>query len=296
MAFSFFAKQKEDHFDYGQLRKCKVCENEFNGRYCNLCGEKVIEPYERSLREFLDSLLNAFTFLDGKFWRSFKLLILKPGQLARNIADGRRVPYMKMISLFFVANFFYFLFPVFDTYNSSLYTQINALGAHSIQAKAMVKERIEKEKIKIEDFQDDYQNQSTNLSKLFIVVLVVVLTLFFMVVNYSKQHYFFDHLLVALEFYSFQLLINLLIIANVILWVIKIGSWYDLDMNFLISDQVFSAMTSLILIYFLFRQQTTFYHQKWYWAAPKTILLLFLIGLSINYYRMMLFYITMWTL
>ena len=106
----------------------------------------------------------------------------------------------------------------------------------------------------------------------------------------------FDYLLVALEFYSFQLLINLLIIANVILWVIKIGSWYDLDMNFLISDQVFSAMTSLILIYFLFRQQTTFYHQKWYWAAPKTILLLFLIGLSINYYRMMLFYITMWTL
>ena len=62
----------------------------------------------------------------------------------------------------------------------------------------------------------------------------------------------FDYLLVALEFYSFQLLINLLIIANVILWVIKIGSWYDLDMNFLISDQVFSAMTSLILIYFLF--------------------------------------------
>lgn len=295
MAFSFL-KKKEDHFDYELIRKCKVCDHEFKGRFCNVCGEKVIEPYERSFREFLDSLLNAFTFLDGKFWRSFKLLVLKPGQLARNIADGKRVPYMKMISLFFVANFFYFLFPVFDSYNSSLYTQLNSLGEHSIQAKALVKERIEKEKIDIEDFKRNYQNQSTNLSKLLIVVLVVVLTLFLMIINYSKQNYFFDHLLVALEFYSFQLLINLVIIANVILWVIKVAKWYDLDWNFLMTDQVFSTITYLILLYFTFRQMITFYHQKWYWAAPKAILLLFLMGISIDYYRMMLFYITMWTL
>lgn len=295
MAFSFL-KKKEDHFDYELIRKCKVCDQEFKGRFCNVCGEKVIEPYERSFREFLDSLLNAFTFLDGKFWRSFKLLVLKPGQLARNIADGKRVPYMKMISLFFVANFFYFLFPVFDSYNSSLYTQLNSLGEHSLLAKAIVKERIEKEKISIQDFQRDYQNQSTNLSKLLIVVLVVVLTVFFMVINYSKRNYFFDHLLVALEFYSFQLMINLVIIANLFLWVIKIGKGYDWDLNFLLTDQFFTILTSLILIYFLFRQQISFYQQRWYWAAPKAILILYLVGQSVHYYRMMLFYITLWTL
>ncbi len=295
MAISFFTK-RDDHFDYELTRNCKVCNNAFKGRFCNVCGEKVIEPYERSFREFLDGLLNAFTFLDGKFWRSFKLLILKPGQLARNISEGRRVPYMRMISLFFVANFFYFFFPVFDSYNSSLSTQLNSLGEHSIQAKAIVKERIEKDKIAIEDFQREYQNQSTNLSKLLIVVLVVVLTLFLMVSNYSKQNYFFDHLLVALEFYSFQLLVNLVIIANVFLWVIEIGNPYNVDMNFLLTDQVFSSITSVILIYFLFRQQISFYSQKWYWAAPKAILILFLIGQSVHYYRMMLFYVTMWTL
>ncbi|MBI3218074.1 MAG: DUF3667 domain-containing protein [Bacteroidetes bacterium] len=295
MAFSFFTK-KEDHFDYELLRKCKVCEHEFKGRFCNVCGEKVIGPYERSLREFLDSLLNAFTFLDGKFWRSFKLLVLKPGQLSRNIADGKRAPYMKMISLFFVANFFYFLFPVFDSYNSSLYTQLNSLGTHSIQAKAIVKERVEKDKIEIRDFQRDYQNQSTNLSKLFIVALVVALTIFLTVINYSKQNYFFDHLLVALEFYSFQLIMNLVIIANLFLWIIKIGKGYDWDLGFLLTDKFFTILTSLTLIYFLFRQQITFYHQKWYWAIPRAVLLLFLIGQSVHHYRMMLFYVTMWTL
>jgi hypothetical protein len=109
MAFHPF-RRRIDTFDLEVTRTCKVCNNTFHGRYCNICGEKVSEPYERSFLNFLDGIVNAFTFLDGKFLKSLKLLILRPGQLSRNIADGKRVPYMKTISLFFVANFFYFLF------------------------------------------------------------------------------------------------------------------------------------------------------------------------------------------
>ena len=110
MEFKFF-KRKPETFDWEVTRICKVCSNTFKGCSCNICGEKVIEQNERSFLNFLDSLLNAFTFLDGKFIKSLKLLVIRPGQLSRNIADGLRVPYMKMVSLFFVANFFYFLFP-----------------------------------------------------------------------------------------------------------------------------------------------------------------------------------------
>lgn len=295
MAFSVF-KKKEDTFDYEESRICKVCSNMFKGRYCNVCGEKVTEPYERSILNFFDNLLNAFTFLDGKFLKSLKLLITRPGQLSRDIADGKRVPYMKMVSLFFVANFFYFLFPVFDSYNSSLYTQLNSLGTHSVKAKEIVKQKLEKDKIEIKNFQREYQNQSTNLSKLLIILLVFAFTGFLMVVNYSKQNFFFDHLLLALEFYSFNLIINSVLLPNVFSLIVKSGKFFDMDFGILLTDNFFSWVAALTLAYFLFKAQRLFYNQKWYWVVPKTFLLLFLLLESIHYYRMMLFYVTMWFL
>jgi Protein of unknown function (DUF3667) len=295
MAFSIL-KKKQDDFDYEASRICKVCNNMFKGRYCNICGEKVTEPYERSILNFLDNLLNAFTFLDGKFLKSLKLLITRPGQLSRDIADGKRVPYMKMVSLFFVANFFYFLFPVFDSYNSSLYTQLNSLGAHSIKAKEIVKYKLEKDKIEIKDFQKEYQNQSTNLSKLLIVLLVFAFTVFLIVVNYSKQNFFFDHLLLALEFYSFSLIMNSVLLPNIFSLIVKSGRVFDMDFGILLTDNFFTWVAVLILIYFLFRAQHLFYNQKWYWVVPKAFLLLVLLRESIHYYRMMLFYVTMWFL
>jgi Protein of unknown function (DUF3667) len=295
MSFSIL-KKKRDDFDYEASRICKVCNNMFKGRYCNICGEKVTEPYERSIIHFLDNLLNAFTFLDGKFLRSLKLLIFRPGQLSRDIADGKRVPYMKMVSLFFVANFFYFLFPVFDSYNSSLYTQLNSLGSHSVRAKEIVRKKLEKDKIDIKNFQKEYQNQSTNLSKLLIVLLVFAFTIVLMAINYSKQNFFFDHLLFSLEFYSFNLIFNSVLLPNLFSIIIKMGGGFDKDFSVLLTDDFFTAITVLTLAYFLLRAQHLFYNQKWYGVIPKTFLILYLLRWSIYLYRMMLFYVTMWFL
>jgi Protein of unknown function (DUF3667) len=293
MAFNPF-KKKVDAFDVEAIRTCKVCNTTFQGRFCSVCGEKVTEPYERSILHFFDNLLNAFTFLDGKFLSSLKLLLSNPGQLSRNIADGKRVPYMKMVSLFFVANFFYFLFPVFDSYNSSLDTQMNYLGDHSIQATEIVKQKIEEEKIDFKDFQKEYHSQSTNLSKLLIVLLVFAFTTTLVVVNYSRQNFFSDHLLFAFEFYSFNLIVNSVVLPNVFLILIKLGRAFDLDFSIILADEFFTILAYLLIGYFVFRAERTLYHQKWYWALPKTLLLLYLLRWSIYYYRIVLFYFTMW--
>ena len=293
MKFNLF-KKKEYTFDLEVMRICKVCSNTFHGRYCNICGEKVFESHERSLLNFLDSLLNAFTFLDGKFIQSLKLLLTRPGQLSRNIADGMRVPYMKMVSLFFVANFFYFLFPMFDSFNSSLHTQMNSLGEHSIRAREIVKQKVERDKIDIQEFKRDYQNQSTNLSKLLIVLLVIMLTGILTIANYSRSAYFFDHLLFALEYYSFHLLINLVILANGFKLLIQLVSQWGLDWSALLSDEIFSLVVSINVFYFLIRGQQIFYKQKWYWAIARSAVIFYLIQQTVYLYRTSLFYITMW--
>lgn len=295
MAFSFF-KKKPDTFDYEESRICRCCNNMFKGRYCNICGEKVTEPSERTFLTFLDNLLNAFTFLDGKFLKSLKLLITRPGQLSRNIADGMRVPYMKMVSLFFVANFFYFLFPFFDSFNSSLYSQTNLMGQHSVRAKAIVDKEVEKRHISMEEFQEKYQAQSTNLSKLLIVTLVLIMTVTFMIINYSKRNYFFDHLLISLEFYSFHLLVNMLMLPALILLFVKLAGAVGWDWTGILTDRVFSWPVYGLILYFLFRAQKNFFNQKWYWAIPRAIILFYLFTETIPLYRILLFYITVWTI
>ena len=44
----------------------------------------------------------------------------------------------------------------------------------------------------------------------------------------------------------------------------------------------------------LFRAELIFYSQKWYWAIPKTVAVLYLTRETFTIYRMILFYVTTW--
>ncbi|HQQ82740.1 MAG TPA: DUF3667 domain-containing protein [Cyclobacteriaceae bacterium] len=291
-----FLKRRPDTFDYALERTCVTCGTIFHGRYCNRCGEKVVEPHERTLIAFLDGVLNAFTFLEGKFFRSIKLLISKPGQLSRNIANGNQVPYMRMLNLFFVANFFYFFFTIFDAFNSSLYTQMNFLGSHSETVREMVKARIQAEHIDIEAFRKSYGEATVNLSKLLIISLTLGLTGIFWVFNFSRKRNFADYMLASLEFYTFYLLFLLVILANAVLFLIRGMKPLGYDWNILLTDDVFSSITKVLMIWFLFNIERNFFGNKWYWAIPKAIAIYWLIGQTVHLYRMGLFYITFYTM
>lgn len=292
----FFFRKRPDLINYDQPRICKSCLKEFQGRFCPFCGEKVIEPGERSLLSFFRNLLDAFTFLDSKFLKSLKLLILYPGELSRNIAEGRRVPYMKMISLFFLSSFLYFLFPVFDSYNSSLYTQLNSLGKHSEYAQVKVDKILQAEKISISEFERTYRAQSTNLSKLLLIFLVLAFAGILFFINYSRSHLFFDHLLFSLEFYSYQLLVNAVIIANIFQLFVRLGEKAGANLNFILTDPFFSVVSIASIGYFLVRGQRLFYKQHWGWIGIKTISLIILMQVTVETYRRFLFYISVWTM
>lgn len=293
MALPFF-KKKQDLFDYEAARVCKCCSNEFQGRFCNRCGEKVTEPYERSIIGFFDSILNALTALDGKVIKSTVLILTRPGQLSRNIADGNRVPFMKMVSFFFVANFFYFLFPGMDSFNSNLYSQMH-WQVYSRNASEVVNERLVRESITLEEFTPEYEAQSTNLAKLLIVILAMMFAGLLSLINFSRKVYFFDHLLLSLEFYTFSLLVVLVAAPHFYAFLIKIVALVDWDWRFLFNDNVITPLSVAFMSYFLIRAQKNFYGQKWLWGVLRTIALIYLLYYTVVIYRAILFYVTMWT-
>lgn len=295
MAFSFF-KKKADSFDYTSHHVCKNCGTAFQGKFCFRCGEKVVDISDRSFAKMAESLLNAFTFLEGKFWTSFKLIITQPGQLSNNIRSGIQVPYMKLVGLFFVANFFYFLFPVFDTFNSSLYSQYYQ-QVHSPIVQSLVDAHIKANQLNVKEFTIQYNAHSGNLAKLLLVVLVFIFTLPLSVVNYSKKNFYFDHLQISFEFHAFQMLLSSVIIPNTLNWIIQLAKkWFTADWSVLLSDNVYSYFSMAIFAYFWIRAQRTFYEHSWWVSVLKGLFLSYIVFTTWDIYRMLLFFFTFYTM
>ena len=79
---------------------CKNCGNIFTGYYCNLCGEKILVPADRSFKAFLNSIFLALTLADSRFVKGLWLMVSRPGFLSKEFAEGRKVRYIKPISVF----------------------------------------------------------------------------------------------------------------------------------------------------------------------------------------------------
>ncbi|MEO0439084.1 MAG: DUF3667 domain-containing protein [Pseudomonadota bacterium] len=68
-------------------------------RYCARCGQKAFDGHVR-LADLLGEALDEFFSFDSRFWRTFYLLLLKPGELTREFNEGRRARYLPPFRLY----------------------------------------------------------------------------------------------------------------------------------------------------------------------------------------------------
>jgi hypothetical protein len=285
----------EDTFDYGLLRTCKNCHQEFTGRYCNRCGEKVIVPEDRSLPELFKKTFSTIPILDNRFTRTIRLMLTKTGYVSRNYIIGRRRPFIDPLAIFLVINLLYFLFPTFQTYHTPLRTQTNFL-LHSKIASEMVEERIANESTTLPEFTVLYDQHATNVAKILLVGFVLILAIPFWMVNYSAGMFFRDHLVTSIEFCTVSILINNLVIPW--LWFLIASVFSRADLN---ADSVFEGYyPSLLLGVISFALFYTLEKRVYLHSSRQSIfysaLMLTGLFLSLHLYYGMVFFISMWTL
>jgi len=90
---------------------CASCGHRLDGEnYCSSCGEEVLDARKLTLRYFLThSVLHELLSVDGKIWRTLKLLLFRPGFLALEYAAGRRRPYVGPVRVLIVTIIAYVL-------------------------------------------------------------------------------------------------------------------------------------------------------------------------------------------
>lgn len=290
-----FPTERTDAFDYSAERVCRNCTNAFSGRYCNRCGERVVEPTDKSILSILTDVIQGFTFLDNKAIRTFRLMLLRTGELTRNHMEGIRVPFLKPVSVFFIANLLYFLFPVFNTFNTNLRTQMHFLP-HSEIAAGMVEKRLSKEKVTLEQFTIRYQQQSTTMAKLLLIIFVLIVAVVLALINYSSHYYFHDHFLAALEFSSMLILVGQLFLP----WMLTLISNLFADnpgwLGYIFRDSVFSVIIMMLSFLVFYLMEKRVYLQNPKNAVVKALLMIPGIFIALQSYRIILFFVTMWTL
>ena len=274
---------------------CKSCGNHFNGLYCNVCGEKVIEAKDRSFRVFLSNILIATTIVDNKFVKSLLLTIKTPGFLSREYVDGRRVRYMRPLQMFFILNLIYFLFPVLQMFNSSLYTQLYVLPHRQI-AKEVVSKKVGAEGLSIQGFEMMYNDKTNGLAKLLLVVFVVLASLPLSIIFRKKDRYFTDHLALAVELTSFNLAINAISLSVVLIITNKIFKWSHLEWGNYLNDLTLTIIFVSTNLYFIFIAARWFYNQRGKRRIFKAFLGVLGLFLALEAYRFVLFFITIWSL
>lgn len=274
---------------------CKSCGNIFVGLYCNLCGEKVIEPKDRSFKNFIGNFLTAITLADNRFLKTLWLTIKNPGFLSKEYANGRRVNYLRPLQVFFVLNLVYFLFPVLQLFNSTLRTQMYFLF-HSPMIRGMVNQRVNDEAISLSGFTMIYNEKTTVLAKLLIVVFVWLASLPLSLIFRKKNRYFTDHVALSVELACFNIFVNAILLSGILLVLSKIFKWSGTTLGDYLNDTTLTVIFISTNLYFIYRAAKTFYGQTGKRLMVKSVLGIIGLFLALEAYKLLLFFVTFYTI
>lgn len=272
---------------------CKSCGNAVSGLYCTACGEKVLTPEDHTLKHYLGALLNAFTFADSKLWNTLKAVVLRPGELSAAYMDGRRVKYMRPVAFFFLANFIYFAVPMFETFNTTLESQL-ANQNHSAWAKHQLDIHLSESGRTLDEFKALYAPASANNAKLLLVTMVFLLVLPLGLLHLRKHPFVSAYVTAAFELMGFYLWVSTLALGSITMGVLALNNTFG---NRLSDNSVDGALLIPLVVLHAFVTigiSRRFFRCSWGGALWRSVAMLFGLQLALTSYRALLFAVTLW--
>jgi len=92
-----------------QAHYCFSCEEPMRGAYCIACGQKN-DNMRRGVFSLIWELITSVTAIEGRIWRTWRALILQPGRVARDYANGRRTYWSSPIRVYLAMSILLFAF------------------------------------------------------------------------------------------------------------------------------------------------------------------------------------------
>lgn len=272
--------------------QCKNCENEFTGKFCNKCGEKVIDPKEKNISFFVSQFVFALFNFDNKLFRTIKVLFSQPGQLTHEFIRGRRKPFIKPQSLFLLITVVYFIVKPFQLF----ITPLNIHESHQHYgefATSQVKNVLMEKGISHEELSLLFIAKSEIVAKWLILLFIPTIAILLFLLYFKRERFLVDHLILSLELNSYNILAHFLMLPAIV-YVIIIVSRITSDSDFSFNDDFFIPFTGISLLIFFTIACKRIYQNSWVISTIKSGILIWILSLfSFSVYRFILFWIVM---
>src|SRR5262245_50628506 len=188
---------------------CPNCDLVRTSPYCPECGEGPLRRHHLSIADVAHQTVAALSEVDGRLLRSLRFALTRPGALTSAYVAGRRTPFLNPFALFLVAN------GIFFALQSAVQTNIFAppLESHlqhqdwSALAQTLVAGRLAAKDMTLASYAPLFDQFAVLYAKSLIILMVFVFAGILALIFWGRRRPFGAHVVFALHFYVFQLLL-----------------------------------------------------------------------------------------
>lgn len=188
---------------------CPTCGSAVSTSYCPNCGESPPHAHDLTLRGLFSQLFHAFSDIDGRLIRSFRRLLSRPGLLTLAFIRGQRMEYIGPLQLFFMANVLFFALQSIthtNIFSSTLDSHLH-LQDWSSTAQHLVDSRLAAMHTSLERYAPIFDTAVVVNAKALIILMVLPFSLLLGIFFYGARRPFVAHVMFAVHFYAFMLLV-----------------------------------------------------------------------------------------
>lgn len=265
---------------------CKNCGNNFQGKYCNNCGEKIYSVGDKTLKNLLSEAFHFLTHFEGTLFTTLKTIIKKPGKLSLDYCNGERKKYYKPLSFFLLIVILYLIFPFFEGLNMKLqYHKNNDLYGNYASRK--IQEVMTQKNISHLELEQAFHKVSEKASKFLLFIIIPFLAIVSWLLGFKKRKLYYDHFIFATELSIFYVLWGYLIFPLILI----LFQLFATE-NFNFNEKIIGLFIMLVFTVYTFIASKRFFNFKIFYTIFYTLTISIMINAIIIFiYKFILFLI-----
>jgi hypothetical protein len=188
---------------------CPGCGQRRTAAFCPACGEEPLRPRDLKVDDLAGQVFRAFSNVDGRLLRTFRALLLRPGTLAALYVAGQRRKYIGPLQLFLIANALFFAIQSLtrtQIFSSPLASHLDRQDWSPI-ARQLTATRLAARHETLQAFAADFDRAAVLNAKALIILMALAFAPLLPLAYYRARRAVGAHIVFALHFYSFVLLL-----------------------------------------------------------------------------------------
>jgi hypothetical protein len=272
---------------------CPTCHSTVSTPYCPACGESPPSARDLTLHGLFAQLFRAFSNIDSRLMRSVRCLVTRPGVLTVAYVQGQRMPYIGPLQLFLLANVLFFALQARTNtpiVSSALDSHLHHQDWRAV-AQRLVSHRLETRQTTLALYAPLFDRAIVWHAKSCIIVMVLPFALLLPLLFARNRQPFVAHVVFALHFYGFLLLLFCVALVVVAVDVLLGGA----GLHSARMDNMLSLINLAVCALYLYSATGTVYGARGAMRVIKVLVLAVAVTGILLGYRFVLLLITLYT-